>query len=97
MPTHDEVERFWHDWERLTSAQRAMFSAAVAEMVEDLKARRPFRAGLRVKRFQRLPGVYEMSWADNGRALFRYGTSPHPGDVRITWLRVGTHTLFQHP
>lgn len=64
-------------------------------MIVDLKAGRRFRAGLRVKGYQGLFGVFEMSWADDGRALFRYGTSPRPGDVHITWLRVGTHAIFR--
>lgn len=38
MPTHNEVDRFWQDWDRLTPAQRGLFRQAVAEMVEDLKA-----------------------------------------------------------
>jgi len=97
MLTHDEVPRFWRDWDALTPTQRSQFSAAVAQMVEDLRAGRPFRASLRVKRFQRLPGVYEMTWADDGRALFQFGASPHPGDVHVTWLRVGTHAIFQRP
>lgn len=74
-----------------------MFLEAVRQMVEDLKAKRPFRPGLRVKKFQRLPGVFEMYWAPDGRALFTYGTSPHPGDVHILWLRIGTHDILQNP
>lgn len=35
-----------------------------------------------------------MTWANDGRALFKYGTSPHPGDVHIIWLRVGSHEIF---
>jgi hypothetical protein len=97
MPTHNEVDRFWQDWDRLTPAQRGLFRQAVAEMVEDLKAGRPFRRSLRVKRFQSLSGVYEMTWAPDGRALFTFGSSPHPGETHITWLRVGTHAIFQQP
>lgn len=97
MPTHDEVPTFWRDWSQLTPAQRERFLAAMREMVEDLKARQPFRASLRIKRFKSLPDVYEMSWANDGRALFQFGTSPHPGDTHITWLRVGTHSIFQQP
>jgi hypothetical protein len=52
------------------------------------------RPGLRVKRYRRREGVWEMSWADNGRALFRYGPSIQPGDPHVVWLRVGGHEIF---
>ncbi|WIG60406.1 MAG: hypothetical protein OJF49_003154 [Ktedonobacterales bacterium] len=97
MPTHDEAPRFWRDWDKLTPEQRSLFLAAVADMVADMKAKRPFHPALRVKGFRRLPGVFEMTWANDGRALFTYGTSPHAGDVHITWLRIGTHDILQHP
>ncbi len=38
-----------------------------------------------------------MSWANDGRALFTYGSSPHQGDTHIIWLRVGTHDIFVNP
>lgn len=97
MPTHEEADRFWRDWDTLSPSQQAAFLRAVGEMVEVLRVGRPFRPRLRVKMFQQLPGVCEMSWADNGRALFVYGTSPRPGDVHVKRLRVGTHDIFQNP
>ncbi len=97
MPTHDEEDSFWRDWDLLTPNQRAAFSTAVAEMVDDLRAGRTFRKGLRVKRFQRQSGVFEMTWARNGRALFTYGTSPLPGEKHIIWIRIGTHDIFLNP
>jgi hypothetical protein len=47
-----------------------------------------------VKGVQALAGVFEMTWANDGRALFTYGSSPHSGDVHITWLRVGSHSIL---
>lgn len=73
MPTWDKTRRFKKDWERLTPQERA-FLAAVRRMVEDLKAGRGFRKGLRVKRVQGSDGVFEMAWADDGRATFEYGS-----------------------
>ncbi|SRR5690242_2805446 len=97
MPTHDEEETFWRDWAALTPSQRDAFLSAMAEMVEDLRAGHEFRRGLRVKKFQGLAGVFEMTWARNGRALFRYGTSPIPGEKHIIWIRIGTHEIFKNP
>jgi transposase len=94
MPMYERSPEFMHDLERLTPEQRLQFEAAVREMVEDLKARRPFRASLGIKRFHKRPHACEMSWAGDGRALFEYGTSPHQGDVHIIWLAVGTHDIY---
>lgn len=60
----------------------------------DLKAGNGFRAGLRVKGVQGDPGVYEMTWAPNGRATFSYGDSIRNGEAHIIWRRVGTHKVI---
>jgi hypothetical protein len=52
------------------------------------------RKGLRVKRYQRREDVWETTWADYGRALFRDGPSVEPGDPQVVWLRVGGHDIF---
>jgi hypothetical protein len=56
-----------------------------------------FRKGLRIKRLEGTPDVWEMTWADDGRALFTYGTSIRPGDPHIIWLRIGTHDILKDP
>lgn len=94
MPTHDEAPRFWRDWATLSEHERRVFKRAMHEMVDDLKAGRGFRPGLRVKGLRRQRGVFEMTWAPDGRALFTYGVSPHEGDVHVTWLRIGTHAIL---
>ena len=43
------------------------------------------------------PGVWELTWADDGRATFRYGESRRPGDPHIVWRRVGTHDILENP
>lgn len=95
MPTYEADQLFLRDWRQLTPAQRKRFKAAVRRFVEDLKAGRPPRAGLGIERFEGHEGVFEFHWAPNGRALFAYGTSPHPGDVHIIWLRIGTHDIYK--
>ncbi len=45
-------------------------------------------------RWQRKRDVFEMTWADDGRALFKYGASPHEGDNHIIWLRIGSHEIL---
>jgi hypothetical protein len=97
MPTYEVEARFWRDWERLTVAQRELFFAAVQQVVDDLRASRRFHPRLRVKGYQGQPGVFEMTWAPDGRALFRFGASPHSGDSHIVWLGTGTHDILRQP
>ena len=68
----------------------------ITQFVVDLKAGR-FRPGLRVKRVQATAGVWEMTWAPDGRATFEYGPELRPGEPHVTWRRVGTHDIFNHP
>jgi len=97
MPTHHEEDSFWRDWHKLPEALQDIFIDAVGKMVEDLRAQRGFRKGLRVKGVQGYPGIYEMTWADDGRATFAYGTSPVAGDSHIIWRRIGTHDILKNP
>jgi hypothetical protein len=43
------------------------------------------------------PGIWEMSWAYDGRATFQYGDEVHSGQPHIIWRRVGTHSIFRRP
>ena len=94
MPTHEEEDRFWRDWRPLTLEQQRQFRAAVQEMVEDLKAKRPFRAGLRVKSYHSRKGVFAMTWAGNGRELFTFGDPIQSDEPHIVWLRIGAHDIY---
>jgi hypothetical protein len=96
MPTHAEDARFLRQWERLTRAQQEQFKVAVARFVADLRTG-DIRPGLRVKGYQREEGVFELTWAPDGRALFRYGDAVRPGEVHIIWLSIGTHAILDEP
>ncbi|MFZ6003334.1 MAG: hypothetical protein ACOYXM_05305 [Actinomycetota bacterium] len=97
MPTYAWLARFRADLERLTPAQRSAFLNAVDQFVEDLRSDRPFRKGLRVKRIQGATGIFEMTWADDGRATFEYGDEVIEGQPHVVWRRVGTHSVFRQP
>ena len=75
MPTFETLPRFERDWKKLTAQQQATFRKVVTEaFVSDLAAPdRPFRPGLRVKGVAAHPGVFEMTWDNDGRATFSYG------------------------
>lgn len=81
----------------MTPQQLAAFKAAVRDMVDDLREKRPFRASLRIKRVQGTECVWEMSWAGDGRATWEYGKEEIPGEVHVIWRRVGTHSIFRRP
>lgn len=70
---------------------------AVTQFVEDLRAGGQFRKGLRVKRVKGAPGIFEMTWAPDGRATFQYGDPVRAGESHIIWRRVGTHSVFPEP
>lgn len=98
MPTYDVTERFWKDLADLDPLDRPRFRRAVAQFVEDLasESRQP-RPGLRVKGVQGAKGVFEMTWAPDGRATFEFGEELRPGEAHVVWRRVGTHDIFARP
>jgi len=50
-----------------------------------------------VKRVQGHPGVYEMTFAPDGRATFTFGEEIRPGETHIVWRRIGGHEIFERP
>lgn len=97
MPTREILPQFWRDWERLTPEQQAAFLVAVDKLVEDLRARGGLRPGLRIKGVRGAPGVYELTWASDGRATFAYGRAIVGDEPHVIWRRVGTHEILRDP
>lgn len=97
MPTREILPRFWRDWARLNPEQQEAFLAAVDKFVDDLGTGRGFRAGLRAKGVRGTPGVYEMTWAPDGRATFSYGRSIVGDEPHVIWRRIGTHEILREP
>lgn len=97
MPIFRWLPRFRADFDGLAPAQQAAFLVAVDQFVEDLRTGGQFRKGLRVKGVQGAAGIFEMTWAPDGRATFRYGQPVRAGDPHIVWRRVGTHEIFSQP
>jgi len=95
VPTYERSARFDRDYRALTQAERAEFKKAVRKFFEDLERGEGFRAGLRVKGVQGSRGVFEMTWADNGRATFSYGRSIRAGEPHVEWRRIGTHDVLE--
>ena len=83
MPTHEERTRSLNEYRKLRLEEQRLFDQAVADFVAALKAHQPPPTHLGIRRFRSQKNVFEFHWAPNGRALFTYGTSPHPGDVHV--------------
>ncbi len=97
MPTYAWLARFGADFDLLSRGQQAAFLVAVSQFVEDLQRGRGFRKGLRVKGVKGAAGIFEMTWADDGRATFEYGASVIEGEPHVVWRRLGTHAVFDRP
>jgi len=97
MPTRDIADSFRQDWERLRPEQQRALRVAVAKFIDDLRARRGFRSSLRIKGVRTEPGVFELTWAPDGRATFSYGRSIVEGEPHIIWRRIGTHEILREP
>lgn len=100
MPTYEKSDTFLKDVTSLDDLDRERFMTAVRAFIDDLNSDGSFRPGLRVKGVkgvQGAAGVFEMTWAPDGRATFQYGEALRPGEPHIIWRRVGTHDIFRRP
>jgi hypothetical protein len=97
-PTYEAQRRFLRDLRRLTRAERAEFARARRRLVAALREDPPhFDPALRVKRVQGHPGVWEMTWAADGRATFAYGREVRDGEPHVVWRRIGDHSILLDP
>lgn len=97
MPTREVLASFWRDWDRLSPAEQRAFRSAVEKFVEDLRAAQGIRKGLRVKGVQGARGIYELTWAPDGRATFQFGRAVADDEPHIIWRRIGTHEILGNP
>src|SRR6266540_5585944 len=97
MPTREILESFWRGWDRLTPEDQRAFLVAVEKLVQDLRAGQGIRKGLRVKGVKGARGIYELTWAPNGRATFQYGRAVRNDEPHVIWRRIGGHDIFGDP
>ena len=97
MPAFQVTRRFERDRKQLTPESRARCQPVITgQLVPDL-ARGVIRAGLRVKGVQAAPGVFEMTWAPDGRATFSCGPGQQAGEPHVVWRQIGAHDIFREP
>jgi hypothetical protein len=94
LPTYAWLARFKADFDRLSVDQQAAFLAAVTDFVAHLSSGGRFRKGLRVKGIRGAAGIFEMTWASDGRATFEYGEPVVGGETHVVWRRIGTHDIL---
>ena len=98
MPTHEEDSAFLRDYRRLSKAQKLLFLRMRNLMIGDLREMESgdatwFRDGL-VHKLRGVHGLYELRWAENGRAIFSFGIQQQSGLLHICWHRCGTHDIL---
>ncbi len=98
MPTYELPDSVYAEYAKLSREQRRAFRRALARFIEAL-CNQPtmFPGGLRVKGVQGHPGVFEMTFAPDGRATFEYGDELVAGEPHVIWRRVGDHSIFRQP
>ena len=92
MATFETLPRFEADWRTLTREQKALFRKVVLDAFEPdlVLPDRPFRPALRVRELVGCPGVFEVTWSHDGRAMFSYGTDRAPGQPHVIWRQIGS-------
>ncbi|MCW2942479.1 MAG: hypothetical protein JWN00_5464 [Actinomycetia bacterium] len=90
MPTYESLAAFQREWEKLDAGQRAAFRRALAVFIANLKAGEGFSPELRVHRLVNTE-IWSMTWAKDGRALFRHGKQMVSGETHIVWEAIGAH------
>lgn len=90
MPTFESLAAFQCQFAKLEAEQRAAFRRAVAEFVANLKAGEGFSPELRVHKLVNTE-IWSLTWARDGRALFRYGSQVVQCETHIIWEAIGTH------
>jgi mRNA-degrading endonuclease YafQ of YafQ-DinJ toxin-antitoxin module len=90
MPTFESLAAFQRQWAKLDTAQRIAFKRALAVFIANLRAGEGFSPELRVHKLVNTE-IWSLTWAKDGRALFRYGSEVVKGEMHIVWEAIGTH------
>lgn len=90
MPTFERLARFDREFRRLPRELQRAFLAMLPLFVTALKEKPPaFPPGLRVHRVQGATGIWEITFAPDGRATFEYGDQVLAGEPHVIWRRTG--------
>lgn len=90
MPTHEALAAFQRQFGKLDAPQKEAFRRALAVFLANLKAGGAFSPELRVHKLVNTE-IWSLTFAKDGRALFRYGQQVAEGEMHIVWEAIGTH------
>ena len=90
MRTYEALAAFQRQWGKLDAQQRGAFKKALAVFIANLNAGGAFSPELRVHKLANTE-IWSLTWAMDGRALFRYGDGVTEGEKHIVWEAIGTH------
>ncbi len=91
MPTYESLAAFGRQWEKLNASQQAAFRCALTVFIANLSAGESLSPQLRVHKLANTE-IWSLTWAKDGRALFRYGPQVVAGQTHIVWEAIGTHS-----
>jgi len=95
LPTYETSPEFRYLYSRLIPDQKRAFRRAVKEFVTDLERGEGFGPGYASKASKAPPpGLFEMTWARDGRPVFSYGAAVREGEAQVIWHAVGTHAIL---
>ena len=90
MPTYEVLAAFQRQWGKLDASQRQAFRRALVVFLANLRAGGSFSPELRVHKLANTE-IWSLTFAEDGRALFRYGSGVVEGEKHIVWEAIGTH------
>ncbi len=96
MPTYEVTKQFLRDYKKLNKSYVEDWKEARKRFVKSLKSKR-MDPRLRVKRVQGAPGIWEMSFAGDGRVTFQYGEEIKKGETHVVLRRIGKHKVLDTP
>jgi hypothetical protein len=98
VPTFERLARFDREFRRLPRELQRAFLAMLPLFVAALKEEPPaFPPALRVHRVQGATGIWEITFAPDGRATFQYGDQVLAGEPHVIWRRIGHHGALDEP
>ncbi len=98
MPTFERLPRFDREFRRLPRELQRAFLTMLPVFIAALRERPPaFPPALRIKRVQGAVGIWEVTFAPDGRATFEYSEEIIASEAHVIWRRVGGHDVLADP
>jgi hypothetical protein len=98
VPTFERLPRFDREFRRLPRELQRAFLTMLPVFIAALREKPPsFPPALRIKRVQGGVGIWEITFAPDGRATFEYGEELVEGEAHVIWRRVGGHGVLGEP